>query len=188
MNADSTDSIDSMDSLDSLDPNDLVAIAKTVRVRGLKGELVAEILTDFPERFEDLESVIGVAADGSRKELTIEAHWFQKDRIVLKFEGIDSIEQAEALLQHEVCVSEEEAVELEDDEYFDWQLEGCVVVADGREIGTVTGVMRAGANENLEVSGAEKQYLIPFVGAICVEVDIENKVIKAELPEGLLDL
>jgi len=167
---------------------DLVAIARIARTRGLKGELVAEILTDFPERFEGLQKVTGLEPDGSRRELILENHWFQKDRIILKFEGIDSIEDAEALLQTEICVPEEEAVELESDEYFDWQLEGCSVVADGKVIGTVTGIMRAGPNENLEVSDGDKDYLIPFVEAICVEVDIEKRVIRAELPEGLLDL
>ena len=167
---------------------ELVAIARIVRTRGLKGELVAEILTDFPERFEDLETVIGLAADGNRRELKLENHWFQKNRVVLKFEGFDTIESAEALLHLEICVPEDEVVELENDEYFDWQLEGCTVIADGTEIGTVTGVMRAGGSENLEVSNGVKNYLIPFVSAICTDVDIENKVIRAEVPEGLLDL
>ncbi len=167
---------------------DLVAVAKTVRTRGLKGELVAEILTDFPERFEGLTDIVAVGPDGKRKELTIEDHWFQKNRMVLKFEGFDTIESADALVGFEICVPEEDAVELESDEYFDWQLEGCKVFSEGAEIGTVTGVMRTGANDNLEVSNGEKDYLIPFVSAICVEVDIDNKVIRTELPEGLLDL
>ncbi len=167
---------------------ELVTIAKTVRTRGLKGEIVSEVLTDFPERFEGLVDVIASDGKGLEKELELEKHWFQKNRVILKFKGFDSIEEAEDLLHFDICVREEDAVELEADEYFDWQLEGCKVVADGKEIGTVTGVMRTGANENLEVSDGEKEYLIPFVRAICVEVDIENSLIRAELPDGLLDL
>jgi 16S rRNA processing protein RimM len=154
----------------------------------LKGEIVSAILTDFPERFEDLVNVIATNDTGIERELELEKHWFQKNRVILKFKGFDSIEQAEDLLNFDICVREEDVVELETDEYFDWQLEGCRVLADGNEIGTVTGVMRTGANENLEVSDGEKEYLIPFVEAICVEVDLENKIIRAELPEGLLDL
>ncbi|MCO6512713.1 MAG: 16S rRNA processing protein RimM [Aridibacter famidurans] len=184
----STDSKDSLDSIDPTDSTDLIAIAKTVRTRGLKGELVAEILTDFPERFEGLEKVVGVGPKGDRTDLTIEDHWFQKDRVILRFKRFDSVDLAEGLVGLEICVPESEAVELEQDEFFDWQLEGCKVMADGKEIGTVTGVMRTGGNENLEVSNGEKDYLIPFVEAICAEVDIENKVIRAEIPEGLLDL
>lgn len=154
----------------------------------MKGELVAEILTDFPERFDGLEKVVGVGPEGDRTDLFLEDHWFQKDRVILRFKRFDSIDLAEELVGLDICVPESEAVELEDDEFFDWQLEGCKVIAEGSEIGVVTGVMRTGGNENLEVANGERTYLIPFVEAICVEVDLENKVIRAELPEGLLDL
>ncbi len=70
---------------------DLVAIARLARVRGLRGELVADVLTDFPERFEDLESVTAILPGGERQDLKIEKFWFQKNRIVLKFKGFDSI-------------------------------------------------------------------------------------------------
>ncbi|HUF05503.1 MAG TPA: ribosome maturation factor RimM [Aridibacter sp.] len=167
---------------------ELIAIAKTVRTRGLKGELVADILTDFPERFEGLEKVVAVGSKEDRTDLTIEDCWFQKDRVILRFKRFDTVDLAESLVGLEICVPESEAVELEEDEFFDWQLKGCKVIADGVEIGTVTGVMRAGGNVNLEVSNGTRDYLIPFVEAICTEVDIENKVIRAELPEGILDL
>ena len=85
---------------------ELVAIAKIVRPRGLKGEVVAEILTDFPERFEGLENVTAVSRDGERLELKIENFWFQNDRVVLKFEGYDPIESGEDLRDVEICVPE----------------------------------------------------------------------------------
>ena len=66
---------------------DLIAIARLTRTRGLRGELVGEILTDFPERFDALERVFAVKSNGERQELEIEKFWFQKDRIVLKFKG-----------------------------------------------------------------------------------------------------
>src|SRR5689334_19625799 len=107
--------------------DDLVAIAKLARTRGLRGELVADILTDFPERFEDLEKVVAVLPDGERRDLKIEDFWFQKNRVVLKFENFDSIEAAQTLINSEICVPESQAVELEEDEFFDWQLAGCAV-------------------------------------------------------------
>jgi 16S rRNA processing protein RimM len=58
---------------------ELVAIAKLVKTRGIRGELVADILTDFPDRFEDLETVTAVLPDGSRRELKIENFWFRFD-------------------------------------------------------------------------------------------------------------
>ncbi|HKP68368.1 MAG TPA: ribosome maturation factor RimM [Pyrinomonadaceae bacterium] len=167
---------------------ELVAIAKLLKPRGLRGELVAELLTDFPERFENLETVIGVLPDGTRRDLRIADVWFQKDRVILRFEGIDSIEQAETLRNVEICVPESESVELDEDEFFDWQLEGCEVrTIDGESIGKVLKVMRTGGTENLVVDGDGKEYLIPFAGSICTEIDVEEKLIRVDLPEGLLE-
>lgn len=167
---------------------DLVAVAKIVRPRGLKGEVVADILTDFPERFETLGLVTAVRPDGERLELKIERTWFQSGRVVLKFAGYDTVEDSESLRNCEVCVPESEAVDLEDDEYYDWELEGCrIETLDDRRLGTVAEILRTGATEILVVRGGEKEYLIPFAEAICVEVDIENKLIRIDPPEGLLD-
>lgn len=167
---------------------DLVAVAKIVKSRGLRGELVADVLTDFPERFEELETVIALLPEGERRELKIEKFWFQKDRIIFKFAGFDSIEQAENLRNAEICITESEAVELEDDEFFDWELEDCEVeTIEGEKIGRVKELMRTGGTEILVVAGADKEYLIPFAETICTEVDVENKLIKIDAPEGLLD-
>jgi 16S rRNA processing protein RimM len=167
---------------------DLVAIARLARVRGLRGELVADLLTDFPERFEDLENVTAILPGGERCDLKIEKFWFQKNRIVLKFDGFDSIEQAQILINAEICIAESEAVELEENEFFDWELENCLVeTLEGERIGTVREVMRTSGTENLVVAGKSKDYLIPFAKAICTEVDVENKRIKVDLPIGLLD-
>ena len=168
--------------------SDLVAIAKIVKARGLHGELVSEILTDFPERFDDLKRVYAVCGDGKISELEIEKFWFQKDRIVLKFVGFDSVETAETLRDCEICVPESEAVTLEEDEFFDWQLEDCTVeTVEGEKIGIVREVMRTGGTEILIVRNADKEFLIPFANAICIEVDVENKLIKIDAPEGLLE-
>lgn len=168
--------------------DELVAIARIVRSRGLKGELAAELLTDFPERFEDLKEVTGLSPDGDRLQLIIEKFWFQNGRIILKFAGFDTIERAEELRDHEICVQESDAIVLESDEFFDWQLEGCLVeTLSGETIGEVRELMRTGGTELLVVKGDTKEYLIPFAESICVEVDIENKRIKIDPPEGLLD-
>lgn len=167
---------------------DLVAIARLSKPRGLRGEIVGDVLTDFPERFENLTTVTAVYPNGETAQIDIEKFWFQKNRIVLKFADYDSIEQAETLRDAELCVPEAEAVELETDEFFDWELEDCrVETVAGETIGTVKELMRTGGTEILVVAGETKEYLIPFAGTICVEVDVENKLIKVDAPEGLLD-
>ena len=168
--------------------SELVAVAKIVKSRGLRGELVADVLTDFPERFNGLETVVALVPGGGRRELKIENFWFQKGRIVFKFAGFDSIEQAETLRGAEICIPESEAVELEEDEFFDWELEDCEVeTVEGLRLGRVKELMRTGGTEILVVEGAEKEYLIPFAESICTEVDVENKLIKIDAPEGLLE-
>jgi 16S rRNA processing protein RimM len=167
---------------------DLVVIAKLVKTRGLRGEIVADVLTDFPERFDNLEKVFAVKPNGETLELEIEKFWFQKNRIIFKFAGFDSIEAAEILRNCEIGVDEGEAVELETDEFYDWQLQDCAVeTIEGIKLGKVKEVLRTGGTEILVVAGETKEYLIPFAEKICPEVDIENKLIKVDAPEGLLD-
>jgi 16S rRNA processing protein RimM len=167
---------------------ELVAVAKIVKTRGLRGEVVADVLTDFPKRFEGLETVTAVLPDGTRQELKIESFRFQKDRLVLKFEGFDSIESGEELRNVEICVAESEVVELEEGEFFDWELLGCSVeTIGGEKVGTVRELMRTGGTENLVVENGEKEFLIPFAESICTDVDTEAKLIKIDPPEGLLE-
>lgn len=172
-----------------MNSENLVAIALITKPRGIRGEVIASILTDFPERFENLSQVFAIKQNDEKLELEIEKFFFQKNRIVLKFRNFDSIEQAETLRNAEVCIPESEAVELEEDEFFDWELKDCKVeTIEGEKIGKVTEVFRAGENINLVVVNGKKDYMIPFVEAICPEVDVENKLIKVDLPEGLLEI
>jgi len=66
-------------------------VAHIVKTRGLRGELVADLLTDFPERFEKLKSLIGISSSDDKRSLQIEEQWFHGNRLVLKFAGFDSI-------------------------------------------------------------------------------------------------
>lgn len=167
---------------------DLVAIAKIVKTRGIRGEVVADVLTDFPDRFDGLSDVTGVGPDGKRSELKIEDFWFQKDRVVLRFAGYNSVDQSEALRGFEICVPESSTPSLGEDEFFDWQLAGCEVeTVDGQRIGKVREIMRTGGTEILVVEGDSREYLIPFAEAICREVDIDAKRIQIDPPEGLLE-
>lgn len=170
--------------------DDLVVVARAVRVRGLRGELVADLLTDFPERFEGLERLVGVMSDGRMMRLALEKHWFQAGRIVLKFAGYDSIEEAHALIGCEFAVPESERVELPEDEYYDWELAGCSVESvEGKPLGRVREVMRTGGVEVLvvETGAGGREHLIPLAEEICVEIDVEKKLIRVDAPEGLLE-
>ena len=170
--------------------DDLIIVARAVRTRGLKGELIADILTDFPERFENLAELTGVAPGGERKQFGLENHWFQNDRLVLKFSGYDSIDEAKALVGYEFGLPEAERVELAQDEYYDWELEGCLVESTlGLAVGQVRAVLRTGGVELLVVETEERrEVFVPMVASIVIEIDISQKKISIDPPEGLLDL
>ena len=168
---------------------DLVLIARAVKTHGLKGEVVAELLTDFPERFEDLEEVVLVSPAGEQKIGSLEDFWLQRDRVVLKLGGYDDVDAAKQLIGYEFAVPESDRVELEDDEFYDWELEGCTVKVGDENIGQVRSVMKTGGAEILVVSdesGNEK--LVPLAASIVVAIDPAAKTIVVDPPEGLLDL
>lgn len=170
--------------------DDLVIVARATRTRGLKGELLADLLTDFPERFETTSDLVGRNLAGEVRRFELENHWFQNDRIVLKFAGYDSIESAQALVGYEFGVPETERVELSEGEFYDWELEGCAVEnQDGATVGQVRDVIRTGGVEILAVKvDGQNDILIPMADSIVVRVDISEKRIVIDPPEGLLDL
>jgi 16S rRNA processing protein RimM len=176
--------------MSSNNADDLIVVARVARTRGLRGEVAADLLTDFPGRFEGLESVIGVAPDKSHRSLQIEEQWFHGDRIVFKFAGYDSIDEAKVLVGFQLAVPETERVELPKDQFYEWELNGCrVETVSGESIGTVCEVMRTGGVEILVVvNDANLEVLIPLAEEICVEIAPESKLIRVNPPEGLLEL
>src|SRR2546425_13140939 len=143
---------------------ELIIVARTVRPRGLKGELVADLLTDFPERFERISRLLGIGPSGEYEELQLEGYWFQNDRVVLKFVGYDSIESANTLVGFELGLPEADRVQLPPDEFYDWELEGCSVeIEHGSAIGHVREGMRTGGDELLVVGDDQRRdSLIPI--------------------------
>jgi 16S rRNA processing protein RimM len=169
--------------------SDLVLIARAVKTHGLKGEVVAELLTDFPERFEDLDEVVLVSPGGEQKTGSLEDFRFQKDRVVLKLDGYDDIDAAKQLIGYEFAVPESDRVQLEADEFYDWELEGCTVKVGDQSIGQVRSVMRTGGAEILVVSDESgNERLVPLAASIVVAIDPVGKTILVDPPEGLFDL
>jgi 16S rRNA processing protein RimM len=174
--------------------DDLIVIARAVRTHGLKGEIVAELLTDFPERFEQVDELILVAPTGEQRagEQTprkLEDFWFQKDRVVLKLAGYDDVDQAKSLVGYEFAVPDSERVALEEDEFYDWELEGCTVKAGDRSIGQVQSVLKTGGTEILVIADdSGKEQLVPLAADIVVKIDTAARVILIDPPAGLLEL
>jgi 16S rRNA processing protein RimM len=172
------------------DSEDLITVAHIVKVRGLRGEVVADLLTDFPDRFENLKSLTGVSTEDNQRSLQIEEHWFHGNRLVLKFAGFDSIDEAKELVGYDLAIPADERIELPSDSYYEWELIGSrVEVIGGPSVGEVKGIMRTGGVEMLSVvdeSGRDR--LIPMTADIVLEIDKVKKLIRIDPPEGLLEL
>lgn len=171
-------------------PDDLITVARIVKTRGLRGEVAADLLTDFPERFENLKSVVGVSTAGNRRSLQIEEHWFHRDRVVFKFAGFDSIDEAKELVGWALALPAEQRIQLPEDSYYEWELVGCrVETLEGVYVGKITQLMRTGGVEILTViddHGGET--LVPLASDICREINIQQKLIRIDPPAGLLEL
>jgi 16S rRNA processing protein RimM len=175
-----------------------VVLARVVRPQGRRGEVLAEILTDFPESFATRKRLFlkpDVAKVQSEiHQLTLEAYWLHKGRIVLKFSGIDSIEDAEKLRDLVVAVPREERIRLLDDSVYVSDLLGARVIDTSkglrRQVGEIVDVLPGGIAPPMLVVSAESPdpVLIPFVKAYLRSLDLEVKQIEMELPAGLTTL
>ncbi len=167
---------------------EFLTIAHILRPRGVKGEVVAEIVTDRPHRFAAVTRVRLEAPDGQCVETRLEHYWFFRQHVVLKFQGCETIEAASRFRGWWVKIAREEAVAREEDEYFLFELIGCDVhTPSGQRVGQVVDVMTTGEVPLLVVEGTE-EVLIPFARAICPVVDVAARRILVDPPEGLLEL
>lgn len=167
-----------------------VSIARIARPQGIKGEVVATILTDFPERFACGETLLVNNGSGKVKELVLEDFWFHQHRVVFKFEGIDTRDLAETLRNSLIQIPQSEVVDLEPGSYYEFDLAGCQVFDQSNNlIGTVSEIMSTGAVPLLVVTNtAGQSHLVPLAEEICPTIDIVNKRIVITPPAGLLDL
>jgi 16S rRNA processing protein RimM len=160
-----------------------------VKTQGRHGEVAVELHTGVPDRFSPGMRLSALTEDGSRQEVEIQELWPHQNRLVLKFAGVDSIAEAEALVAAELQVPSERRAELEPGWSYISDLVGCALFDCGREIGKVSDV-RLGAGEAplLVVSSGTKEYEVPFAEAYLSKLDVAGQRIEMALPEGLLDV
>ncbi|MGH9355025.1 MAG: ribosome maturation factor RimM [Terriglobia bacterium] len=171
-----------------------LAVARILKPQGRRGEVCAEILTDFPNRFHQLRRVFIENAGEAPRELAIDFVWPHKGRMVLKFVGVDSIDGAERLRGRCLLVPFEERIALADNSYYWSELCGCSVVmgSPGKwtEIGAVESVEPTPGVALLHVArkGSQVEVLIPLAEEICTHIDPDSKIIVIDPPENLLGL
>lgn len=171
-----------------------VTLARVVKTQGRHGEVAIEVHSDVPDRLHSGLKVSALAENDSRRELKIEDAWPHKDWLVLKFAGVDSISDAEALIGSELQVPLSERAKLEPGVEFVSDLVGCALVdcrseARVREIGIVSDVRFGAGEAPLLVVGAGKSEVeVPYAQEFLLRLDLEHKRIEMNLPEGLLEV
>jgi 16S rRNA processing protein RimM len=172
---------------------DWAILAQLVRPQGRSGEMIADLLTDFPERFADRKCLYLLASETDRtptREVVLVHHWLHKGRVVLKFSAVDSIDEAEKLRGLFVAIPASERAPLSDDSVYISDLIGCEVIdvaSSPIQIGRVKDMDREAGLLMVQPSKGP-EVLIPFAKAYLVSIDLAAKRIEMRLPEGLLDI
>ena len=168
---------------------DFFKVGIIVSTHGLKGEVKVYPTTDDVRRFKRLKKVYLSMERVHSMELEIESVKFFKQFAILKFRGIDSIEDAQRYLKASLLVPRSDAVRLEKDEYFVADLIGLTVRnEDGAEIGTLRDVMETGANDVYVIALSDgRELLLPAIRQCVLEVDLEAGFVRVHILEGLLD-
>jgi 16S rRNA processing protein RimM len=166
----------------------MVAVGRLFRVRGNRGELTGEIYSSQPGRAEKLKHVLLELENGKTRPSKVEEIWWHDGRPVFKFEGIDSISDAEPWAGADVMVEDSERELPEEGAFSHADLIGCVLWNRTERAGVVRAVEDFGGGPLLDVKLDDgREVLVPFSQAICKEIDVVSKNIRAEVPEGLLD-
>ena len=166
----------------------LLRVGVISSTHGVKGEVKVYPTTDDVNRFKDLKNVL-LDTGQEHVELEIQGVKFFKKMAILKFKGYDSIDDIEKYKGKDLLITRDQAVELGPNENFIVDLIGLrVVTEDGEEFGTLTDVIKTGANDVYEVKTAEgKEVLLPAIKECVRNVDLTEGLITVHIMDGLLD-
>ncbi len=169
---------------------DLIAVGKIVGTQGLKGEVRVIPLTDYPQRFKTLNKVQLVLGQ-KVIESEVEKGREQKKIWVIKLKNFNSLEEVEPLKNSYIMIPREERMTLPEDRFYIDDLMGLSVYTDENKLGVITDILTTGGNDVFVVKPEDLSYsreiLIPALKAVIKEVNLIEKRVRVELPEGLLD-
>ena len=170
---------------------EFITLARVVKTQGRHGEVAAEMHSDVPGRFAvGMKLFVLPKAADTRRELEVEELWPHKGLVVLKFRGVDSMNDAELLIGSELQVPSAARADLEAGWTYVSDLVGCRLLDHGREIGRIEDV-QFGAGEApllIVADGAGKTFDVPFAEAYLEGVDAAQRQVRMSLPEGMLEV
>lgn len=165
---------------------DMLRVGVFANTHGVRGEIKVFPTTDDAQRFKKLKKLY-LDTGREKIELEIASVRFFKNMVILKFKGIDNINDIEKYKGKDLLVTREQAVPLKEDEYFIYDIIGAkVVTEDGKEFGELKEVLQTGANDVYVVKTTEeKEILLPVIEECILDIDVDNKVVTAHIMPGL---
>ena len=163
---------------------EFITIGHVTAPWGIKGKLKVEVVTDFPQRFAPRSQIyIG------RQPMTIASTEWHKGKAIIKFDTINSVEEAEKLQGQAIEIRHSQLQPLPEGQYYHFQLIGLEVwTSQGELLGNITQILTAKSNDNYVVRGAKGEILIPAIEDVVKSVDLDKGRITIEAIEGLLSL
>lgn len=169
--------------------DECLRVGTFVNTHGVRGEIKVYPHTDDVNRFSDLEYVYMQTKEGLYKINIASVRYF-KNMAIVKFKGIDNINDIEKYKGSDLYVTREQAVPLEENEYFICDIIDAKVISDdGANIGTVKDVMQTGANDvYVVVTDSGEEILIPVTPECVLDLDFENKTVHVHMLDGLMEM
>ncbi|MFZ0958062.1 MAG: ribosome maturation factor RimM [Candidatus Sulfotelmatobacter sp.] len=178
---------------------EFITLARVKKTQGRRGEVAVEVHSDVPGRFAQGMKLFALPAgrlagltggNEKRRELEVEDLWPHKEWLVLKFEGVDSITDAEALIGSELQVPSSQRAELVAGWNYVSDLVGCTVLDHGHEIGRIADIQFGAGEAPLLVvaDGAGRKFDVPFAEAYLEGVDVTRGEVRMNLPQGMLEI
>jgi 16S rRNA processing protein RimM len=164
-----------------------VTVGRVLRPHGVRGEVVVEVLSDVPGRFERGSSMLGAREGGRAVRLTVAASRDHKSGAVVRFEGHEDRDRAEELRGLWLEVPRAEVPPAPEGTYYHYELLGCRAFSGGEDLGEVVEVREDGGGLLLIVKDGERQVPVPFVREFLREVDVAGARIELDLPPGLIE-
>ena len=169
--------------------DDMALVGRIARPHGLKGQVVINPETDFVEERFAAGSTVWAKSAAGEERLTVASMRVQSGRPIVGFEGFNRIEDVERLAGLELRVPEDSLQPLQPGTFYEHQLVGCTVeTVDGASVGEVVKVEGGAGASRIVMNGPRGEIQIPLAFDICVDIDVANKRIRIQPPEGLLEL
>ena len=165
-------------------------VGKIVNTHSLKGEVKVISSTDFEEeRFKKGSKLLITRGNQLIREVVVQSYRNHKNFLLVKFEGIDSVEEAEKLKNLQIKIDSDEVGELEENEFYFHQIIGCEVFDENdKNLGEIIDILTPGANDVWVIKGENgKEILIPYIEDVVKQIDITSKKVNIEVMEGLID-